>query len=215
LAEVFSRDIAAMNSFLRKKESYERLIDEMSHRELLFHLFATQIILLTISAVLGIILFDSKAEFFSLFIWNDPAILYIGGLAGGALVLADLALMKRLPPAYYDDGGLNQKIFGNASLFQIAMIAGIVAFSEEVLFRGILQTNFGLIVSSAIFALVHYRYLFNWFLFLNITLLSFFIGILFWWTENLLVTIFMHFIIDFLLGWYMKHKQETGLSGRE
>lgn len=179
---------------------YKELIKEISDREMLYHLYATQVILIIISFVLGLILFDNLSSFLDLFIWKDIRVITIGGLAGILVVLLDVVLMRVLPSSYYDDGGLNVKIFRNRSILHIAFIAAVVATCEEILFRGVIQTHFGLVVTSVIFALVHYRYLFNWFLFVNITALSFFIGYIYLITENLVVTIFMHFIIDFLLG---------------
>lgn len=188
------------------KNNYADMIKEISAKQLLFHLYFTQLILLTISFISGIILFDNLSEFLNLFQLNDSRILLIGGVAGIAVVLLDLILMKILPASYYDDGGLNERIFRNRNIFHIAFIAAVVAFCEEVLFRGIIQTHVGLVFSSIIFAIVHYRYLFNWFLFVNIIVLSFFIGYLFLLTGNLWVTIFMHFIIDFLLGILIRNR---------
>jgi membrane protease YdiL (CAAX protease family) len=102
---------------------------------------------------------------------------------------------------------LNERIFKNRNILHILIIALFVAFSEELLFRGIIQTKVGLILASIIFAIIHYRYLFNWFLFVNIVVLSFFIGLIFECTDNLAVTISMHFVIDFLLGVYIKFKR--------
>ncbi|MFS0592613.1 CPBP family intramembrane glutamic endopeptidase [Cytobacillus horneckiae] len=190
------------------RDKYSDIVKELTDRELLFHLYLTQLLLLVISLILGFLLFDSFSDFTALFNWADINIIIIGGTAGIIVVLIDLALMRVLPSSYYDDGGLNNKIFRSPSLFQIAFIAMLVAFSEEILFRGVIQTNFGLIVSSIIFALVHYRYLFNWFLFLNVVLLSFLIGFVYYFTENLVVTILMHFIIDFLLGMSIKYRNQ-------
>lgn len=190
------------------RDKYSDIVKELTDRELLFHLYLTQLLLLVISLILGFLLFDSFSDFTALFNWADINIIMIGGTAGIIVVLIDLALMRVLPSSYYDDGGLNNKIFRSPSLFQIAFITLLVAFSEEILFRGVIQTNFGLIVSSIIFALVHYRYLFNWFLFLNVVLLSFLIGFVYYFTENLVVTILMHFIIDFLLGMSIKYRNQ-------
>lgn len=189
------------------KDKYNGLIKELSDRELLFHLYLTQVILLVISVILSMILFDSFLDFLDLFNWNDKNIVIIGGAAGLAVVILDVILMKWLPPSYYDDGGLNERIFKGRSVFHIAIIAAIVAICEEILFRGVIQTHVGLIVSSVIFAVVHYRYLFNLFLFINVIVLSFFIGFIFLITENIIVTIFMHFIIDFLLGIIIKYRK--------
>lgn len=183
-----------------EKNKYSELIKGLSDKELLTHLYTTQILLLTISFFLGIILFDRITDISTLFQWEDYRVLTVGAAAGVIVVAVDLALMKLLPSSVYDDGGLNERIFQNRSILHVAVIAAFVAFSEELLFRGILQTHFGLVISSIIFALVHYRYLFNWFLFFNITLLSFIIGYIYFKTGNLAVTVTMHFVIDFLLG---------------
>ncbi|MGG7617902.1 lysostaphin resistance A-like protein [Bacillus coreaensis] len=186
---------------------YEELIDELSDKELLKHLYMTQVILGVLSIVMGYFLFDSLKPFLDLFDWNDPFIWWVGIPAGLLIVCIDAMFMKFLPSSYYDDGGLNEKLFSKRKGWEILFISVIVATSEEILFRGIIQTHFGLIVSSVIFAVIHYRYLFNWFLFLNITLLSFFIGVIYEWTGNLLVTIAMHFVIDALLGFIIKRKE--------
>ncbi|QED48467.1 CPBP family intramembrane glutamic endopeptidase [Cytobacillus dafuensis] len=192
------------------KNKYSELIKELSDRELLFHLYLTQVILLAISAILGLILFDHISDFLNLFLLHDRNMWLIGGIAGLLVVMLDITLMKFLPHAYYDDGGLNERIFRNRSVIHIAFIAAIVAFCEELLFRGVIQTHFGLVVSSIVFAVVHYRYIFNWFLFLNVIVLSFLIGYIFLITDNLFVTIFMHFIIDFLLGIVIKYRKHIG-----
>lgn len=194
------------------KKNYRELIQRATDKELLNSLYLTQVMLLIISFLLGMFLFDDLGEFIDLFIWDLPQIILWGGIAGVAVVLLDLILMKLLPSRYYDDGGLNERIFQNRSLFQIALISAIVAVPEELLFRGIIQTHFGLIAASIIFAIVHYRYLFNWYLFLNVIGLSFFIGYVYLHTNNILVTIFMHFLIDFLLGCHIKQQEQEGIN---
>lgn len=188
------------------KKNYSELIKQLSDKELLQSLFLTQILLLVVSAILGAIFFEDVSAFFQLFNWQDQNILFIGGVWGIAVVCLDLLFNKILPPHLSDDGGVNERIFQKRSMIQIAVIACGISFSEEILFRGILQTEFGLIVSSSLFAIIHFRYLFNWFLFLNIIVLSFFIGYLYEITGNLSVTIFMHFLIDFLLGVIIRMK---------
>ena len=188
------------------KKKYNELIASLTDKELLKHLYLTQVILLVISFILGLLLFDhfSYLKFFNLM---DRNIIVIGIPAGVAVVIIDIILMRILPSSFYDDGGLNERIFRNKSILHILFIAAFVAFSEELLFRGIIQTKVGLLFASIIFAIIHYRYLFNWFLFLNIIVLSFLIGSIYAFTNNLVVTITMHFVIDFLLGIYIKFKR--------
>jgi uncharacterized protein len=195
------------------KDRYKETVESLTEKELLFHLFATQILLLTISSILGMIMFDSLKEFLQLFVWKDIRIITVGLGIAAIIVAIDLIFMKYLPPSFYDDGGLNERIFKNRTIMQIAWIAAVVAISEEILFRGIIQTNTGLIISSVIFAIVHYRYLFNWFLFSNIILLSFLIGYIYMVTNNLFVTIAMHFFIDFILGLAIKFRARAANGG--
>ena len=199
------------------KTKYFNLIKDIQEKDLIFSLYFTQVLLLTIAFILGLFLFDGLSSFLTLFTIADPDILMIGGATGIIVVLVDLIFMKLLPKKYYDDGGLNERIFQNRPFYHIALIAAVVAIGEEILFRGVIQTHFGLIASSLLFAIVHYRYLFNWFLFVNIIALSFLIGFIYSQTGNLLVTIFMHFLVDFLSGciirykFIKKHKEREGI----
>jgi uncharacterized protein len=190
------------------KNKYQELINDLSERELLLHLYITQTILLSLSLILGWFIYKDIWFIEAFFNWNDTSILSMGLLVGILVVILDLLFMKILPKSFYDDGGLNERIFKNRSIFHIAFIALIVAFSEEVLFRGIIQTHLGLIAASVIFAIIHYRYLFNWYLFANIIILSFVIGYIYHLTENLAVTFVMHFIVDFLLGSFIMVKNK-------
>ncbi|MBN8190788.1 CPBP family intramembrane metalloprotease [Bacillus sp. NTK074B] len=191
------------------------IIQQLTKKQLTFHLYFTQFLLLTIACVLGIFLFDSESGFWGQFhiSWN---ILTVGMSSGLLIVLIDIFLMKVLPAKYYDDGGVNAQIFTNRSMGEIALLAFFISVSEEILFRGVLQYHFGLIISSIIFALIHFRYWAHWFLIINIVLLSFWIGFIYEITENVLVTIIMHFVIDFLLGLHMRkngrQRSKEGMS---
>lgn len=196
------------------KNKYNELIKGLTDRELLSHLYMTQVILLVITLVLGILLFD-HFSFLQTIDFSDVRVLLIGVPAGAAVVIVDIILMKLLPQSFYDDGGLNERIFKNRSVIHIAWIAAFVAFSEELLFRGVIQTKVGLIIASLIFAIIHYRYLFNWFLFSNIVILSFLIGSVYEWSNNLALTMIMHFTIDFLLGLYIKYRHTIDVDEQE
>ncbi|WP_175991170.1 CPBP family intramembrane glutamic endopeptidase [Bacillus sp. Marseille-Q1617] len=181
------------------------IIKQLTKKQLTFHLFFTQIVLLTISFLLGIFLFEEWSTFGSQFRWTS-SIWTVGLSLGLIVVILDLVLMKYLPSDFYDDGGVNERIFSDRSTGEIALLAIVIAVSEEILFRGVLQFHLGLILSSIIFAVIHFRYWAHWFLIMNIVVLSFLIGVIYELTGNLLVTIMMHFIIDFLLGLYMRFK---------
>ncbi|WP_050615459.1 CPBP family intramembrane glutamic endopeptidase [Bacillus testis] len=182
------------------------LIKELSDDVLLMNVWLTQGIVLAVALVLNLILFDSFGDFFRLFDWHDSRILLVGGGVGVLVVALDWLMMKIVPPRYYDDGGINERIFSSSSYGQILILTAAVSVCEELLFRGAIQTHTNLWVASIIFALVHYRYLFHPYLFINVMVLSLLFGWIFEQSGNLLVTIAMHFVIDLLLGLYIKRK---------
>ncbi|WP_312098613.1 type II CAAX endopeptidase family protein [Niallia sp.] len=187
------------------KAKYTELINQLTDRELLKNVYITQFILLMVAFGLHIIVFRSNPPISNIFEYELTDFI-IGIVAGVAIVVMDIWLMIRFSGHYHDDGGVNKRIFQNRHPFHIAFIALIVAFSEEVLFRGVIQTNIGLFLSCLLFAILHYRYLFNPLLFVNVVFVSIVIGLLFEVTENLWVTVIMHFLIDFLLGCIIRFK---------
>ncbi|TVZ78724.1 hypothetical protein FB379_12660 [Aeribacillus composti] len=197
----------------------EELIKNMTDRELLFHLMVTQSLFLLISIILGFIFFDRAEDFFQLWelSWETIA---VGLLATVIVLLIDLVIMKWAPKSWYDDGGINEKLFQNRSLPEIFWMTLIVAFAEEILFRGVLQTHFGLFIASLIFAFMHFRYLSKWLLFATVLFVSFFLGVIFELTENILTTIFAHFLIDFVSAvqirfQYLKNSKGDGRDDEE
>ena len=182
---------------MRNKQA--ELIKSMTDEELYKQLLLTQGLLLIAAAVIGFLTFDGIEQFSSQLQISTMSLL-LGFMAGLVVVGLDLAGMKYFPPAYYDDGGINKRIFQSLSIPRIFFLTALIAIGEEVLFRGVIQANWGIWVASGIFAVIHIRYLSHWYLFLNICLLSLFIA------GSLWATILMHFIIDLLLGLFLNKK---------
>src|SRR5699024_12769703 len=107
--------------------------------------------------------------------------------------------MYIFPKRYYDDGGINERIFKNLSIKEIFLITLLIAISEELLFRGVIQTTFGYLFASILFALVHLRYLKKPVLLISFLVISFLIGYIFLLTLNFFVSIITFFIFYFLL----------------
>lgn len=183
------------------------LIKRMSDKELRNQLLLSQSIFFLVSIVLSFVFFDHIFDWFTLFSWNVKDILIYGVLFAVGLVIIEILLDTIVPKSWIDDGGINEKVFKNQSFFHIFIIALVVAISEEFLFRGVIQVTFGYIFASSLFVVMHIRYLKKPFLLVFIILTSFLIGYIFEQTGNLLVPIVFHFIIDFLLGIYIKIKR--------
>ncbi|MFD1018525.1 CPBP family intramembrane glutamic endopeptidase [Thalassobacillus hwangdonensis] len=190
------------------RKSQSELIKNMSDKEILFHLLLTQLIIFIIAMAGSWLLFDSFLEGWSDQFTVDAEQIFVYGVLPGFLIVGlDLLLMKLLPEKYYDDGGINERVFSRRSVGAIFLLAGLVSVSEELLFRGVIQTQFGYIFASTLFAIIHIRYLKKIVLFVSVLSVSFFIGYMYEITGNIIVTITAHFIIDVSLALVIRFKK--------
>jgi uncharacterized protein len=123
------------------------------------------------------------------------------GVASGLAVVAfDRILQRLVSEKRLDDGGFNRLLFQNLSYVEIAGITAWVALGEEMLFRGALQHWLGIIGTSLLFTLLHFRYLKQWILVGAVFGISCLFGGLTEWTGSLIPAVVAHFTVDFILG---------------
>jgi hypothetical protein len=120
------------------KKRYFELINGLTDKDLLFHLYMTQVILCVVSLLLGFILFD-HLSYLENIIFNDSQIFVIGIPAGLIVVIIDILLMKILPSSFYDDGGLNERIFKNRTIFHILIIAFLSRLARSCCLEGLFK----------------------------------------------------------------------------
>ncbi|MYL55103.1 CPBP family intramembrane metalloprotease [Pontibacillus yanchengensis] len=176
------------------------LIKQLTDRQLVNQVYLTQLIILILTIGGSFFLFDSLEEVADLFRWNTQQVIFYGISAGVVVLIIDIILMVLLPARFYDDGGINKRVFRSISVLEIFVIALLVAFAEELLFRGVIHTHFGYIIASVLFALMHVRYLTKPVLFVSVLFISFYFGWMYEITHLLWVTIIAHFMVDFVLG---------------
>ncbi|MRG86438.1 CPBP family intramembrane glutamic endopeptidase [Salinibacillus xinjiangensis] len=191
---------------MKKQLNQAELIKKITDKDLLLNLYFSQGIILFLAFVSSYFLFRDFGQWLEQLHWHPEEIFTYGVLPALLIVSIDLLLMRLLPKAYYDDGGINERIFQNQGLLHILFITFLVALSEEMLFRGVIQHEFGYIIASVTFALIHFRYLTKPVLFVSILFISFLIGYMYEMTQNLFVTIVAHFLVDFLLALFIKVK---------
>ncbi|MUK87243.1 CPBP family intramembrane metalloprotease [Ornithinibacillus sp. L9] len=180
------------------------LLQQISDQDLKRSLILSQLLFILLALGLSLFLFEHITDWTSYFRWNSRDILLYGVISGIVVVIIDLILIRVFPSRMYDDGGINKRLFSNSSFNEILFFTLLISVAEELLFRGVIQTTFGYLIASTIFALVHFRYLKRPVLLISILILSFYIGYIFEITGNLLVTITCHFFIDFLLGLFIR-----------
>lgn len=114
-----------------------------------------------------------KIDLLPLLKLDDPGLLLVGVgfgilMSGSSLVISMLARRFRdvLPIVGAFDEFVKQTLiplFSGVNPLDILLIAFSSGFCEEVLFRGVVQGQFGIIIASVIFGLFHYagnRYIF-------------------------------------------------------
>ncbi|MFD2655349.1 CPBP family intramembrane glutamic endopeptidase [Gracilibacillus thailandensis] len=182
------------------QKSQAELIRLLSSKQLKQQIWLSQLFLGLIAVVLASILFNDWQDIVALFSWNFSDWIIFGVFSALMIISLDLLLMKIFPKNWWDDGGINQKIFQEGSYIGIILLCFFIASVEEFLFRGVIQTNFGILIASILFAVVHIRYLSKVVLFIAIIGLSFWIGLAYYWTSNLSVVITLHFLVDVILA---------------
>jgi uncharacterized protein len=195
----------------KRRLSQAELIKNLSDKELLLQLYLSQGLILGLAIISGLFL---DRAWFSMIYWDFYQIIVFGLIPALLIIVIDIILMRCLPRKYYDDGGINERIFKGRSLLQILSIVFLVAVSEELLFRGVIHSTFGYIIGSLSFVLVHVRYLRKPALFLSILFVSFLIGYMYELTGNLLVTIVAHFFVDFILALLIKFGWGDGIDNK-
>src|SRR5699024_3353469 len=189
------------------------IVKQLSSAELKKSVLYTQLILFGLSLILSLFLFNTFTDWFNLFKLNMSEIFYYGVIPAIIVVLINIILDGFIPKHYLDDRGINEKLFSGQSIFSIFIIAATVAIAEELLFRGVIQSTYGYIFASLLFALIHIRYLKKPVLLVAVVGMSFYIGYLYEITHNLNVTITAHFLIDFILGLLIKYKTRGERNG--
>ena len=176
------------------------LINQLTDKQIVQNLYFTQLLLLSIAIALGFFLFDEIEEFLDLWVIRDYLFVIYGIGLALIVIIVDFIIMKVAPSRLTDDGGINEKIFEKRSIPHIIVLTALIALSEEILFRGVLQTHYGIWVASLIFAILHFRYLSKWLLFTMVVSISFLLGIVYEMTETLYTTIIAHFFIDLVFA---------------
>lgn len=176
-------------------------VNHMSERSLLKNMYLTQAIVFAVACLL--LWWQDR---FSLSLWSVSSwrVIVYGLLVGLFILFADLVLTFAFPRLMTDDGGVNEKLFRRRPLWHIFVITAVVAFCEELLFRGAVQPLIGIFGTSVLFALIHYRYLRRWMMVSFLFLISLLFGIATELTGTLVAATIAHFTVDFLLGVLMR-----------
>src|SRR5690625_5418828 len=99
-------------------------------------------------------------DWINLFEFNLYDILYYGVLPAFIIILINIILDRFVPKQFLDDGGINEKLFSNQSVYSIFIIAAVVAIFEVLLFRGVVQITYGYLFFSLLISVFLLIYLY-------------------------------------------------------
>jgi len=142
----------------------------------------------------------------TLALFSRPSLAGIGWAMLVAILVVGMSIgMERfLPQRWQDDGSINEQLFGQMSLLMTVLVCVVVGFTEEWLFRGVIQSFAGNLWTSVIFTLVHTRYLRKPLLVASLFLTSWLLGELYSYEGNLWLPIMAHILVDLTLAFYLQ-----------
>jgi membrane protease YdiL (CAAX protease family) len=178
-------------------------IDQISDKMLLLNLYLTQA--LTLIVALVILYFQNRNPLDLFFVISWREMLIWGGLFAVGVLVLDIGVSYIVPDHVTDDGGINERLFTGRSVWHIFVIALIVAFAEELLFRGAIQYTIGPYWTSILFTAIHIRYLQHWVMTGLVFVISYGLGWLVVQTDMLMTSVAAHFLIDFILGCMIRY----------
>ncbi|TBL79780.1 CPBP family intramembrane glutamic endopeptidase [Paenibacillus thalictri] len=190
------------NQFKLKKVN----IDDLDDRLLLINLYGTQGFILLVALI--IFLFQKRNPLQLLAPHSWGAIAGWSILFAAAVLIVDMAITRWVPEEVTDDGGINDKLFGNRPLWHIAVISLFVSICEEMLFRGAIQEAWGAYWTSILFAAIHIRYLQHWLMTGLVFGISYGLGWIYVHTGTIWTPIAAHFIIDLTMGCILRFRRE-------
>ena len=187
-------------------------IEPLSRTQILVAMGVTALILLIVAQIW------LKVASISLLNWelSLEALLLAMGIAAG--VIAASSIIYRLWPAYRRSAHLYLELILKPLVWPDLIWLGLLpGLSEELLFRGVILPSLGLnliavIISSFLFGILHLNDAQQWPYAVWATVVGFILGYAALLTNNLLVPIFAHILINFVSSVLWKTKQAGGFS---
>ncbi|MCG1026161.1 MULTISPECIES: CPBP family intramembrane glutamic endopeptidase [Dehalobacter] len=179
---------------------------EISKKMLGLNILLSQVILIVIALGLWVILksLDREIVLAEMFKMDSLSKAIITLAVGSAVLIAlQFFFLKYLPKeSLFDE--INLILMDKFSLKELFPIFFLGAFSEEFLFRGMIQPILGLWLTAVVFTLIHYRYWRQVFILVEVFLMGTFLGVTYAVSLTLWVPVLCHFIVNMTTAYWMK-----------
>ncbi|SDC41876.1 CPBP family intramembrane glutamic endopeptidase [Shouchella lonarensis] len=188
-------------------------LQQLPNRELYMSVYLSQAFMLSVALGISALFGNGIQKGISQLTWHWHDGLWQGASFAIIVLIINLLLYRVVPARWLDDGGINDRVFRSMGICHMVFFCLVVAIVEEWLFRGVLQPLVGLPVASICFALVHVRYIKKPILFFYTLLLSIALGLLYEGTGNFCSVVVAHFLINFLLGVFLRKSAKRRVIG--
>ena len=171
-------------------------MNEISKKVLLLNIIISQVIIIGIGLILIYTIYQ-EFTFSSLLRFEiDKITIAVIIMGSGLLILLQLLFHKFVSKEkLYDE--VNKILIEKFSLKQLFFIFLCGSIVEEFLFRGILQPELGIWVTSILFTLTHYRYYKKFYILIEVFLMGIILGLTYAVTSLLWVPIICHFVVNY------------------
>lgn len=178
-------------------------MNEISKKVLLLNIILSQGIITAIGILLIFTVFDDIAlvELFTVK-WDifDTIVFFIGS---SVLILLQLLFHKFLTHEKLFDE-INIILLERFSLSELFLIFLGGSIAEEFLFRGIIQSELGILAASIIFTATHIRYYKKFYILVEVFLMGVLLGLIYTLTSELWVPILCHLTVNFATAFMLK-----------
>lgn len=176
---------------------------EISRRMLLINLIISQVLVLGIGLLIARFIFNpgNIADLLKVEFSLGTVAVFIGCCS--LLLILQLFFHKFVSQeALHDE--INLILIEKFTLLELFFIFLFGALAEEFLFRGILQPELGIWVTSILFTAIHYRYYRKVFILIEVFLMGMILGTAFQLTSLLWVPAACHFIVNYCTAILLK-----------
>ncbi|RJE48453.1 MULTISPECIES: type II CAAX endopeptidase family protein [unclassified Dehalobacter] len=179
---------------------------EISKKMLGLNILLSQAILIVIALGLWVILrlFDRKIVLAEMFTIDSLSKAFIALIIGCAVLIALQFLFLKYVPKERLFDEINLILMEKFSLTELLPLFFLGAFSEEFLFRGMIQPVLGLCLTAVVFTLIHYRYWRQVFILVEVFLMGILLGVVYAVSLTLWVPVLCHFIVNMTTAFWIK-----------
>jgi membrane protease YdiL (CAAX protease family) len=169
----------------------------INRKNLMISILASNILIFAIGILLFKYLSLPREEFVLYSSQNLAAGIMQAAAFSILLIIVVVAFTVIIPKEKLDDE-INNILISYLSYPELAVVFLLGSICEELLFRAVIQSYLGIILTSLIFTLAHYRYFAKPYLMIQVLIMGAVLGYAYKLSGVFLVVVAIHFLVNFI-----------------